>query len=175
MPILSAIVLAALSSTPSLPPPSAQAVRITGFRQGLMQPDKDGVWGVYEAGDAFVYAVNGNCIALQQKEQCMWHGFEFNYEASAAPTILNCVTSNDPPLTIVNPTTKFGEAISVFNWTIELREGKGTFVNPQYDVIDEAESQTRTASTECSYADQVVLKFKFTVTPPPKKAKQRAT
>jgi hypothetical protein len=142
----------------------ATTVSITGFRQGLMRVTADGK-EIYQVGDSFPYAVNGDCIANYQRQQCMWYGFEFSYETASQDVTLACTTTTSQSATFLSPGKVFGQDMTTFNWPLKLEGLKGFFINPQYAIGPEnGLPRVFSSETVCRYDGKEVLRFTFTIT-----------
>lgn len=142
-------------------------VRISAFKQGLISPSESGERRIYKEGNDFTYEVNGSCIANGQKIPCMWHGFEFTFDAPDDLNILTCTTESSRSHGVVDPTKSYGSNVTTFNWVLKLKGHQGYLINPQYTVMRHETSGTPFySSTRCTYSDQEVLRFEFTVRVP---------
>ena len=139
-------------------------IEITDFKQGLMKKDTEGKWYVYEESLVMEFEINGECTANKVKMPCMYFGYSYNYSAKKQVDSLDCVTSFDRELDLVNPKEKVGKKTS-FTWKQKLKDGY--VFNLRYqaqDKNDKPEDMALVAMNECSYNGKPILNFVETVT-----------
>ena len=145
------------------PKPAAHEVRITHFKQGLMRQDPDGKWHVYDAGNQFPYAVNGECIVNHTDRPCMWRGFEFDFTVPDAHTELSCITRKGSGSLDANPNFISDHSSSSLLWSLTLNGRSGTYQNPQYIIMAKSPRESDTDSTTCTFEGKAVLQFTSTI------------
>ena len=160
--LVAGLVLAGCASTAAVPE-AQQTLKITGFRQGLVNFDPDREPRIYEAGSSFPYRVNGECVAAGKTVPCMWHGFEFTFEASSEDPELVCTSEASQDRNEVNPSAVVASGTPVARWGFVLEGRSGHYVRPQY-TFGIGDRPFRDVST-CTFNGKEVLKFDFTITP----------
>lgn len=139
-------------------------LEITNFKQGLMKKDTVGKWYVYEESQVMEFEINGECIANKVKMPCMYFGYSYNYNAKKEIDSLDCVTTFDRELDLVNPKEKVGKKTS-FTWKQKLKDGYVHNLRYQaQDKNDKPEDMALVAINVCSYNGKVILSFVETVT-----------
>lgn len=138
-------------------------LQITGFRQGLIEFDKNNAPRIYKQGASFLYEANGSCVAAGKEKPCVWHGFEFAFEAPEENAELACISETNRPNTSVTPDQVLDPSTSVFHWKFTLQGRRGYYVRPQYTLGVVGQPFHKT--TRCNYKGQEVLRFEFKFSP----------
>ena len=151
-------------------PPSGGDFRISNFRQGLVGYDAAGNGSIVVDGNDFPYAINGTCVANGQRIPCMWHGFEFTYQASSDVNVLNCRVDSSVPFNLVDPRGSYGSGTTV-NFSLTFKGRQGHFFNPQYKSSPVTGDAYFHEVTRCESGGKEVLRFEFTVRAPSNQAR----
>jgi hypothetical protein len=160
--IIACIVLAGCASS-NVNSGGEKTLKITGFRQGLVNFDSKDEPQIYKVGSSFPYQVNGTCVAAGKGVPCMWHGFEFSFEAPSEDSELNCISEASRKRDEVNPSTVVESGVTSARWGFALTGQSGHYVRPQYTFgIGDRPFQD---ATTCTFNGKEVLKFDFTITP----------
>jgi hypothetical protein len=138
---------------------TANRVRITHLKQGLMRPVENGRWEVYREGSRFDVVENGQCVVDSRRTSCMWFGIVFDFTAPSSSTTLKCVWKSNAPIISATPDKILGR-VTEENVDLLLRGRTGHEVRPGYVEVPWPGGESH-LKYECNHQGAVVLSVEF--------------
>lgn len=140
-------------------------LKISGYRQGLIAFNDKGKPYIYKVGNNFTYKTNGSCVAVGKKHDCMWYGFEFDFESPEEVTEIHCITLSNNEIKLVNPHENVSSGSNLAKWGYTLYGRRGHYIRPQYTSGSNptGENQTLTYSDKCHYQGVVFSESELTL------------
>lgn len=169
---MSAILSLLLAASPAAPPDS---VRIDNFRSGLACTRSTLVAGrqgwICQPTELVLVTDQGSCVFDKVEKLCTWVGFEFDYEAPAPRTKIQCEATSSEPGDEGNPEGVRERNTRSTKYELELPDRSGHFFNPQFWVMNlhAANDPDVVYDTVCRYRGEELfrsrLRLRFPVDP----------
>lgn len=138
-------------------------VKISKFRQGLIDFDSLRGPSITKEGNNFPYMTNGTCTEAGKDYPCIWYGFEFSFESPENITVIECVSTSDRPQTYGNPREVLATNSQVSRYGFTLKGRTGHYIRPQYTFNLKGRPLHTTDS--CTHNGREVLRWELTLIP----------